>query len=48
MNNNITILMLNIVSMLLHVHNAYISIVRDREGKRVGEDRETETWGQTD
>lgn len=47
-NNNITILMLNIVSMLLHMHNAYISIVRDREGKRVGEDRETERWGQTD
>lgn len=45
-NNNITILMLNIVSMLLHMHNAYISIVRDREGKtgrqRDG-DRQTET-----
>lgn len=46
--NNITILMLNIVSMLLHMHNAYISIVRDREGKRVGEDRETKRWGQAD
>lgn len=39
-NNNPTILMLNIVSMNLHMHNAciypYISIVRDRDKEGSG------------
>lgn len=49
-NNNLTILMLNIVSMNLHMHNVciyiYISIVRDRDGEESGGrqgDREMET-----
>lgn len=49
-NNDLPILMLNIVSMNLHMHNAciytYISIVRDRDGEESGGrkgDRQPET-----